>query len=212
MIDYAQLKSERTEYLTAMATFLQSAGSMVQAVPEAMPMMLEFMKFGMVGFKGSDYMEGILDQAIDQAKKQPPKGQDDGKGQQDAQLEQVRIQGELQKIQAKSQADMQLATTKHQQEMEKLAFETQKNLQEVGADSQADIRKILEDLKADLQVIAAKRGADMDVEQAQSTYAIAETQQTSNADMTLAATEHQYRMDEIEKQADETEEKPMGND
>lgn len=151
-------------------------------------------------------MEGILDEAIDQAKKSPPKGQEDGKGQEATQLEQVRQEGELKKIQAKSQADIQLSTTKHKQEMEKLAFEAEKNLQEIAADSQADIRKILEDLRADLQVIAAKRGADMDIEQAQSTYAIAETQQTSSADMTLAATEHQYRMDEIEKQADETEE------
>jgi hypothetical protein len=206
MIDYAQLKSERTEYLTAMATFIQSANSMVSAVPEALPLMLEFMKFGMVGFKGSDYMEGILDQAIDMAKKTPPKSEDGGKGQQDMQLEQFRAQAEMQKIQAKSQADIQLVQAKSQFELQKLQMDGQNNMQEIAAAQQSDTNKILTDLQADLKVIAAKLQADLQVERAQSEYAVAETQASLQADSTLAATDHSYRMQEIEKTADEQEE------
>jgi len=206
MIDYAQLKSERTEYLTAMATFIQSANSMVSAVPEALPLMLEFMKFGMVGFKGSDYMEGILDQAIDMAKKAPPPADKEaGKGQEAVQLEQMRQQGELTKIQAKGQADIQLATTKHQQEMEKLAFENQKNLSEIAAEKQSDSNKIMVDLQADLKVIADKLKSDLTVERAQSTYAIEETNASLSADSQLAALEHGYRMAEISEQGEPSE-------
>lgn len=201
MVDYAQLKSERTEYLTAMATFIQSANSMVTAVPEALPLMLEFMKFGMVGFKGSDYMEGILDQAIDMAKKAPPKGQDDGKAQQ----QQALIQAEMQKIQAKSQADLQLIAAKQQAEMQKLQMDGQNDLRSIQAKAQADNQKILTDLQADLKVIAAKLDADLQVEQAQSTFAIAE-ERTAHADiMQQLGAEHANAMDQIEEQGEQKE-------
>jgi hypothetical protein len=207
MIDYAQLKSERTEYLTAMATFIQSANSMVSAVPQAMPLMLEFMKFGMVGFKGSDYLEGILDQAIDMAKKMPPpQDKEAGKGQEAMQLEQFRAQSEMQKIQAKSKADIALVQAKGQLEMQKQQMDGQQNMQEIQANQASDTNKILTDLRADMQVIATKLNADLTVEKAQSTYAIAETEASHNTTMTQSATDHAYRMDEIEKQADEQEE------
>ena len=192
MIDYAQLKSERTEYLTAMATFIQSANSMVQAVPGSLPVLLEFMKFGMAGFKGSNYLEGILDQAIDEAKKAPPKQEDDGTA-----AEQVRMQGEMQKLQMKLQGDMQIIQAKQQAEMQKLQLDGQNNVREIMAKAQADNQKIMTDLQADLKVIAAKLAADLQVEQAQSTYAIAE-QQTEHANaMQLQNTEHADTMQQI---------------
>jgi hypothetical protein len=199
MVDYAQLKSERTEYLTAMATFIQSANSMVSAVPEALPLMLEFMKFGMVGFKGSDYMEGILDQAIDMAKKAPPKNEDDGKAQQ----QQMLIQAEMQKIQAKSQADLQLIAAKQQAEVQKLQLDGQNDLRSIQAKAQADNQKILSDLQADLRVIAAKLDADLQVERAQSTFAIAEDQTVHTNTMQQIAAEHSSAMEQIEEQGEQ---------
>ncbi len=186
MLDYAQLKSERTEFLTAMATYIQSAGSMVQAVPGSMPVLLEFMKFAMAGFKGSNYLEGILDQAIDMAKKMPPPGQDDGA----AQAEQMRIQAEMQKIQAKSQADLQLVAAKQQAEMQKLQMDGMNDLRAIQAKAQADNQKILEDLRADMQVIAAKLAADLQVERAQSTFAVAEQQTEHANNLQLEDTQH----------------------
>ncbi len=170
MVDYAQLKQERTEYLVAMATFLQSAGTMAQQVPESMPILLEFMKFGMAGFKGADYMEGMLDQAIDLAKKAPPK-KDDKQG-----ADQAKQQGELAKIEAKLQSDMQVIQAKGQQEMQKIQTDHMANMKEIMAKGQADSQKIMTDLQADLKVIATKLGADIKVEEAQSTFAIAEEQ------------------------------------
>jgi hypothetical protein len=212
MIDYAQLKSERTEYLTAMATFIQSANSMVTAVPpEAQPkvlaLMFQFMQFGMVGFKGSDYMEGILDQAIDEAKNMPPpKEKDDGKAQADMQKMQMQMQMEMQKIQAKSQADLQLIQAKNQAELQKLQMDGQNDLRAIQAKAQADNQKILTDLQADLKIIATKLNADLQVEQAQSTFAIAEKQTEHANAMQLEAATHADAMAQIEKQADEQEE------
>jgi hypothetical protein len=212
MIDYAQLKSERTEYLTAMATFIQSANSMVTAVPpEAQPkvlaLMFQFMQFGMVGFKGSNYMEGILDQAIEEAKKMPPpKQEDDGKAQAEMQKMQMQMQMEMQKIQAKSQADLQVIAAKQQAEMQKLQMDGQNDLRAIQAKAQADNQKILTDLQADLKIIATKLSADLQVEQAQSTFAIAEKQTEHANAMALEAATHADNMAQIEKQADEQEE------
>ena len=203
MIDYAQLKSERTEYLTAIATYLQSATSMATAVPESLPLLLEFMKFGMVGFKGSNYMEGILDQAIDLAKKMPPK--QDEKGQEQQQLIQMQIQGELQKIQAKTQADLQTTQAKSQAELMKVQMDNQANLAEIQAKGQADLTKIVEDLKADLTVIRAKLDGDLAREEAQSTFAVAEEEVRHADSLTEMAVDHEYQMDQIEEVNERTE-------
>lgn len=186
MLDYAQLKSERTEFLTAMATYIQSAQAMVAAVPGSLPILMEFMKFAMAGFKGSNYLEGIMDQAIDMAKKAPPEKPDDGA----AQAEQMRAQADMAKIEAKKAADLEVINAKRMAELEKVMADGQNNLKEIMAKSQADNQKILTDLRADMQVIAAKLAADLRVEQAQSTYAIAE-QETEHANaMQLEATQH----------------------
>jgi hypothetical protein len=102
MIDYAQLKSERTEFIMGMAQFMQSAAPLVTTVPESMPIVLNMLKFGMAGFKGSDYLEGALDQAIDLAKKAPPGG-DDGPSPEEMklELEKMKQQGAQQKQQGR---------------------------------------------------------------------------------------------------------------
>ncbi len=176
MVDYAQLKSERTEFLTAMATYIQSAQAAVKAVPGSLPILLEMLKWGMAGFKGSNYLEGTMDQAIDMAKKAP---QDQSK---DGQKEAVAQQAEMQKIQAKLQADMQIIQAKGQQELQKIQADHQANMAELQAKSQGDIQKIQTDLRADLQVIAEKLGGNLSVEQAQAAFDIAakETEHAHN--------------------------------
>jgi hypothetical protein len=173
MVDYAQLKNDRVEYLTAMSTFIQSAQAMVKQVPNSMPILLEFMKFGLAGFKGADYLEGMLDQAIDLAQKAPPQGQDDG-GQKEAQLEQMRHQLKVQENQQKFQQDMQreqmktqsamaLETTDHQNKMEFEQFNQQGAMKEMMTEFKMEMQKLRDELRADLER-----------ERAQSAYAIQE--------------------------------------
>lgn len=178
MIDYAQLKSERTEYLNAMATFIQSAQAMVAAVPGSLPVLLEFMKFGLAGFKGSNSLEGILDRAIEMAIKSPPQG-DNG------QAEQARQQGEMAKIEAKHKATMDEIAAKNQAEMQKLQLDGANNLKEILAKAQGDMQKMMGDFMNDMKIIAAKRAADLDIEAAQSGYAIAESDNQLKNDKSL---------------------------
>ena len=51
MVDYAQLRQERTEYITAIGGFLTSAAPIVEQQPAAKPFLLELLKWGLAGFK-----------------------------------------------------------------------------------------------------------------------------------------------------------------
>ena len=197
MIDYAALKQERAEYLTSIATYLQSATSMAKEVPESLPLLLEFMKFGMVGFKGSNYMEGILDQAIDMAKKAPPKDKDDGQANQQKELMQMQMQMEMQKMQGKHQMDMQAIQAKNQGELQKIQADTQANISEIMAKSKADTQKRMEDLQADIQVIKLKLESDLQRETTQSSMAIAEQDVEHEDNLIEGAAEHEQTMAEI---------------
>lgn len=95
MVDYAQLKEERTSYITALATFMQSASPLVEMNPAATPILLEMLKWGLAGFKGSNEVEGILDQAIKDMQGQ--QGQEGGD--QEPSPEQIKAQAEQQKQQ-----------------------------------------------------------------------------------------------------------------
>ena len=177
MIDYAQLKQERTEFLTAMATYIQSASSAAQAMPGSLPVLMEMLKWGMAGFKGSDYLEGIMDSAIDMAKKAPPQGQDDGKAkeadtklqteQMRQQTEQMKIQGDLQKIQAKSQADMQSIQAKIQGEIAKITTDAKRDQSLEDQQSQYGLLEIAKELEAKLTEIAAQTQSALEIERVQ---------------------------------------------
>lgn len=137
MVDYAQLKQERTNYITALATFMQSAAPLVQMAPESAPVLLGLLKWGMAGFKGSQDVEGILDQAINMVKNKEKE-----QGQEPPSPEQIKAQQEQQKM----QHDMQMKQMEQQFEKEKWAYEQQMKqiehqfrMQEIQASSNADL-------------------------------------------------------------------------
>ena len=199
MVDYAQLQNERIAYLNALATFIQSSQAMLKQVPESMPVLLEFMKFGLAGFKGADYMEGMLDQAIEMALKTPPKQEDDG----EQQKMQIMMQGEMQKIKAKSEADLAAIQAKSRAELQKIQMDNQANLSEQNAKNQGDMQKIMADLRADMKIIAAKLDADLQREAAQSEFAIAEETVQHRDNMIEMTQEHRYTLDQLEEQEDD---------
>ena len=117
MVDYAQLKQERTEYITALATYFQSMGPMLEKRPEMEPLMLQLLQWGLAGFKGSSEIEGLVDNAVEEAQRaiqNPEKDQDpeqikaqdnERQRQHDLQMEDLRTQNEVKLTQVKAMAD-----------------------------------------------------------------------------------------------------------
>jgi len=197
MVDYAQIKSERSEFLMAMSQYIQSASSAAAALPESLPILLEMLKWAMAGYKGSEYLEGTFDQAIEGAKKMPPPGKDDNGAAQDGQIklqiEQMKIQasqqkqqGEVQKIQIKAQADMQVQQAKIQSEIAKMNADNERDMTMEQMRSQSRLQEIAADLESSIQEIQANMSADLQIEQAQAQFNLAEE-----------GVSHENKMDEI---------------
>jgi hypothetical protein len=197
--DYAQLRNERTEFLTAVSTYVQSASSAAQTMPGSTPLLLKLMQWGLQGFRGSDSIEGVLDQAVDQANKAAQEG---GNEEPDAaQLAQQEAQAEMEKQNQKHQNDMELSQMKSQLESKKIMEDSQANIQEIMAKSQADSKKEMEGLQATLQTIMAKLDADVKVEEAQSTMAIAEKDVEHQYSMIEENQDHSNTIDQQNNQA-----------
>lgn len=174
MIDYAQLKNERTEYMTALSGFLASATPLMEKEPGTTPFVLQLLQWGLAGFKGAQQIEGVIDKAIQTTTEALKKGagkKDDGsaaeqmkmqaeqmKFQNDMQLQQMKFQGELQKIQQKMQADNQTRQVDLQADIAKIKAELEADLQEIAAKAQADIRTeaVTSQINAEQQVAGAR--------------------------------------------------------
>lgn len=131
--DYAQLKQERTEYIMGLSQFLQSAAPMLEQFPQGLPFLMKLMKWGMTGFRGSNEIEGVVDQAITAVEKTPPPEKPDPaaekakmemqKMQMEMQMEQQKQAAETQRDRETHQADMQLEQMKMQLEQQKMKME-----------------------------------------------------------------------------------------
>lgn len=140
MVDYAQLKQDRVEYINALATFLQSAAPLLEMEPAAAPFLMQLMKWGLAGFKGSNEIEGVVDQAIAAFEKSKQQG-----GQQKPDPEQIKAQAEIQKAQLamqKAQMDMQRDQQRHQLEMQQMQMEFQFKMTEMQTKHQLEMEKL----------------------------------------------------------------------
>jgi hypothetical protein len=181
MVDYAQIKAERTEYIMAISQYIQSAQAMASTVPGSLPVLLEMMKWGVAGFKGANYLEGILDQAIQMALKAQEQGggQDEGPSPEQIKLQteqmrqqtaQIKMQGDLQKIQAKSQADMASLQAKIQGEIAKITADSSADLTLENTTANNRMVELMRELDNELKIIRANMNSDLAVEAAQAQY------------------------------------------
>lgn len=117
-------KQGRTEFITAMASFLQQGGALLQVAPQAAEMLGEFMRFAARGFRAGREMEATIDRFVESM---------DGAGQQQnpdqakaAQAEKDQMQqGQMKLAQAEAglkeqgaQQAMQLKDGQHKLEMD----------------------------------------------------------------------------------------------
>jgi hypothetical protein len=204
MEDFARLKVERTEFLNALATYMQSAAPMLEAEPDAMPYLLKMLQWTLSGFKGSSEIEGVMDKAIEgaiqkaqQAAANPQPTEEDKQ----AQAEQAKLQGELQKIQAKAQADaqtrnqdlqadLQTAQAAHVAKMQEIAATHQSRMTEIIAKAEADSRRTQEDLDANIQQTIATATAESEKDTIE-----------HEMDVEKKVLEHELSLDEMTEQS-----------
>lgn len=175
MVDYAALKEERTSFMNALATFMQSSAPMMEADPNSTPYLLKLLQWALSGFKGAQEIEGVLDKAIAQAMQQQQQGGNEGPSEAEVamQAEAQKLSGEMQKINAKSQADMQLrmqdmqadiqtSQQQHQQKMAEIFANMQSKLAEIEAKMQADI--VTEQVQAEANMQQTRVAGEVEME------------------------------------------------
>lgn len=162
MVDYAQLRSERTEYLTALSTFLQAGSGLVKEAPEAGPVLVQLLKWGLAGFKGSQEIEGVIDKALDEMFKAPPKQEpEDPK----IAAEKAKSEANMQAEQQKHQNKMEAEQAKHQSKMEELQTKFGGDMEKMLADFEQDMKKIF--VTGELNVLEETVQADEGIRQSQ---------------------------------------------
>jgi len=185
--DFAELQQQRTSYLTALATFMQSSAPLIASEPGMGPYLLEMLQWGMAGFRGSSEIEGVLDRAIAEAKKpKPPKADPEA---QKAQAEQVRNQAKMAEIQAKAQADAQIREIDKQADIETAMVTHKTKMAEIQATAQSKIGEI-----------QAKTAASLALEEAGLSANLAQTQSTAEAEIQKDAASASIEIDKVAAQ------------
>lgn len=131
--DYAQLKADRMEFIMGLAQFLQSSAPIMEIEPGAMPTLMKLLKWGLAGFRGSNEIEGIMDQEIAKLEKQPPQQKPDPEAKK-AEMEMQKMQGEMQMSREEHQANMQLQQQKGQMELQQLMMKFQLEMKKLQAE------------------------------------------------------------------------------
>lgn len=163
--DYAQLKQDRSEFLMGLAQFMQSAAPLLELSPNALPTLLKLLKWYLAGFRGSAEAEGILDAAISQFEKQPPKD----KGPDPAVM--------------KAQTEMKIAQEEHQAKLQQMQMQAQQKMTEAQqkfelsvAQMQMEMQQDREKHTLEMTALRAKLNADVTREVVQAQTAIAENE------------------------------------
>ncbi|MGI9336886.1 MAG: hypothetical protein ACR2P4_00025, partial [Gammaproteobacteria bacterium] len=210
MVDYAELKNERTEYINALAVFLQSAAPLVQMDANTQPFLLELLKWGLAGFKGASEIEGVIDKAIEKTTDQAENAQDQPDPEQQAQqqahqfemaLEKLKASIEIQKIQAKAQADTQTRQMDAQADMQQLVAEQKAELERLNAELTANLAEIRAKLEADLMKETAQAQGNMLQAEATASAEVGKDIAAHELELEKEAIKTQLKIDEIQEAA-----------
>lgn len=134
-MDEQQDKESRLEFLKATGGFIKEALPVIQSSPQAAPLLVALLKFGVTAFKVGKTIEGDFDQALDMLKDQasqpqPPKP--------DPEMEKVEAQkvADQARVQADAQAEAMRMQAEERQRQQEAAQEQQRMFMEQQAKAQ----------------------------------------------------------------------------
>jgi len=205
--DFQQLQEERSNFINAISTYLQSAAPLIQEEPASKPFLMKLMQWSLAGFRGAAEIEGVFDQAIAALEAQEKQGGNEKpdpetvkiQGQQ--QLESQKIQGELQKLQAKTQSDIQIRMADKQADIETAVQQHQMKMAEIQATMQAKLAE--EQVKLESALLTEKAQAQSSIMQtnAQVEGEIMKDESSARIDMLKESHKTNKKIDEIKASA-----------
>lgn len=194
LADYQQMKADRTEFLGAMSQFMQSAAPLAEMDQDITPFLLQLLQWALAGFKGSQQIEGVMDQAVRAFQLKSQQGQ--GKPKPDPKMDQIKAEGQIkiQTLQMQAQVDQEQQVAKQKMEFERAQADHQAYMANQQMQMQLEQQKFenqMEILKATLVVnlakLTAQQKADTSSEAIQMIHEAEKTKMNAAAD-THAAT------------------------
>jgi hypothetical protein len=199
IIDYAAQKQERSEFMNAVATFLQSSSTVGQGAPQLIPLMLQLLKFGVAGFRVSKEIEGIFDRYIkefetdlEQKKTAPPAPDpEQQKMQAELMMKQKDMEMTAQADQAKAQADIAIKQSQAQADMVIEQQRAAAKLEQQRQEGQLKLQQMRDEFILKMEML--QREADLKMK-------VAVSDSVMNAQM--QQDEHQQAMEQAEEAAE----------
>jgi hypothetical protein len=137
MADYAAEKAERSEFITSVATYLQSAATMIKEEPGSAPLLVEMLKYATASQKGAKVLEGVMDRTLDsimqaqqEAKDNPQVDPEAMAKRQEFDLRQAEMKNKMVADERRNEMEMGM---KHQQ----MAFDQEMQTMKLDAERQA---------------------------------------------------------------------------
>ena len=174
-------KQRRTEFITAVGSFMKEAGAILPGAPSLAPMMKESLLFLVRGFRAGRSLEDVIERSMDQLGQQlqqPKPDPEQQKMQAQMQMEQQRLQMEQQskamELQFKER-ELELNTQAKQAELALKQQEAQANiaLEQAKAESDARLQQFKIETDARLNEQEMNHKAALDAQQAQQQQALA---------------------------------------
>ena len=170
MLDEAQNKQDRIQFLQAFGGFLAQALPVGQASPEMVPMMMELLRFGMQAFKAARPIEGQIDQTLQQLSQAAQQRGPDGE--QQARQAEVQQKGQVESQKMQMQSALKQAEMQHQLQMEQMRNQAKMAMEQQKMDFEARLKaaelqqkqaaeKYKADLDAQTKLIIAQMGKTM---------------------------------------------------
>jgi hypothetical protein len=201
--DYDMEKRDRIEFLTAVSSYLEKAGTLFQAVPQSATMLVAMLKWGVAGFRNASEIEGIIDEALDGLEKQPPQDKPDP--------EQMKMQAEQQRMQAEQQVEMQRVQAEQQMEQQRFAMEQQRAQMDMQHEQQmAQIKLQMEQQK--LELMQREMEMKLQFEQAMAQLKMGVAQQQSEQKLQASQEQHEQQMETQAAQSAAAEKKEPKNE
>jgi hypothetical protein len=168
-IDQDQEKKDRSEFITAIATFLKEAVPATQQAPELLPVMMAALKYLVAGYKAGRVMEGVIDlatqkleQSAAQAAGQPKPDPEAIKAQAAAAQAAAKLNSERQTEAARLEADKAKWAADATIAKQKLDYEYK--LKQADASRQRDLEWRKAELNAATQIMVARISANPGVD------------------------------------------------
>tara|TARA_R110000868_G_scaffold340880_1_gene601724 strand:+ start:4039 stop:6321 length:2283 start_codon:yes stop_codon:yes gene_type:complete len=158
-MDQAAEKQDRLEFLKATGAFIKEAFPVIQASPQAAPLLVSMLKFAVTGFKVGRTIEGDFDMALDQLKQQAMQPQ-----QPKPNPEMARVQAEQQTQMARLQADTQVQQAKLQADQQAIQVKMQADAQGEQMKQQAESDRHIRELQAQAQLARSEAQMQQDTE------------------------------------------------